>query len=417
VQRSSRADTGRKTGQIDLPATLDASAARRLADVQLLQIQRSNRGWNGHAIIGADRLKAGDWITAGDDGNIWQITEIEHLGLVSRIAARQAITADPGNFAIAEPGRSVAGDDLVIGPTKLILMDLPALTAADPQRPQIAVAAAGHNKSWRSAALFLNTDGNLNPMGITAPAAVIGMSENSLPAYSPLLFDNRNTLLVKLLHNDMQLPAGSGSLLSQDAPYIWVSGEIIRYGLAQYLGEGRYRISGMLRGCHGSENKISAHQAGEDIVLLESDTLRILDDINVTTGQQLQLEAAGIGDDVPATAGLTVAALAVKPLAPVHGRADFAASGDTTLSWIRRSRVDFGWQDGVEQPLTEDAEQYSVELWSANTRLAIFSAETNHLIIPASHAALSAANTSSALQFRIRQIGKFAQSEALVVVR
>ena len=417
VQRSSRADTGRKTGQIDLAATLDSNAVRRLADIQLLQIQRSNRGWNGHAIINEDWLKAGDWITTGGDGNIWQITEIEHLGLVSRIAARQAITADPGNFAIAEPGRSVAEDDLVIGPTKLILMDLPALTAADPQKDQIAVAAAGNNKAWRSAALFINSGGNLNAIGVTAPAAIIGLSENSLPAYSSLLIDDRSKLLVKLLHNDMQLLAGSGSPLSIDAPYIWLSGEIIRYGLAEYIGEGRYRISRLLRGCHGSENKINGHQSGEHIVLLEPGTIRILSDVSLTAGQRLQLEAVGIGDDVPVVADLTAAALALKPLAPVHGRLIYAASGDITLSWIRRSRVDYGWQDGVEQPLTEDTEQYLVELWSGATVLYVFNTETNHLIIPANHAALSATSPVNALQFRIRQIGKFAQSDALVLIR
>jgi hypothetical protein len=412
VQRSSRADTGRQSAQMDLAATLSADNARRLADVQLLQIQRGNTGWNGHAIIGPDVLHAGDWVRTNNDGGVWQITEIEHLGLVSRIAARHAITANPATATIAEPGRSVKGDDLVIGPTKLVLMDLPAMTAADPQKVQIAVAAAGNNTAWRSAALFIDEGGYSNAIGTTASTGIMGVSANSLSWYSPALVDNTNALLVNLYHDNMLLPAGSGNPLSSDAPMIWISGEVIRYGLAEYLGAGQYRLSRLLRGCHGTQDKIDGHQTGEDVVLLEADTLRILDDITVTTGQQLTVEASGVGDDVPISVQITVAALSLKPLAPVHGKAWVYTSGDVQLEWTRRARVDYGWQDGVDQPMTEDIEQYAVEIWQGGTQLSVLTTNTNSLNIPGNNPALSAAGQK---EFHIRQIGKFAQSDPLII--
>ncbi len=416
VQRSSRADTGRQSGQIDLPATLNANAARRLADLQLLQIQRTQRGWRGHAIIGDNAFKAGDWITAGKSSEIWQITEIEHLGLVSRISAQQAIISNPGDFALAESGRSLSSDDIVIGATQMIVMDLPALSAADPQRSQIAVAAAGLNKAWRSAALFAGTEGSLTAIGITAPAAIIGTAENIVPVHSPWLPDNQNALVIKLLHDDMQLPAGSGSPFSIDAPYIWLAGEVIRYGLAEYLGAARYRISRLIRGCNGSEGKVDNHQIGDKFVLLEADTLRLLDDVSVAADSNLQVEAVGVGDDIPSLASVKVEGLAIKPLPPVHGRARITALNEIILNWVRRVRVDFGWQDGVEQPLIEDTELYSVEIWNGLQLLDTIIADRSELIIPASTIAAWGIASSNDLRFNIKQIGKFAQSNDLIIL-
>lgn len=415
VQRSRRADTGRRAGQMELPATLRANWARRLADLQLLQIQRFQRGWNGHVTMGVDILKAGDLITDGSSSDIWQITEIEHLGLVSRISARQALGADPGDFAVAEPGRSLPGEDTIIGPTQIVLMDLPVLASADPQKMQIVVAAAGNTSSWRSASLSQNLNGNIIPIGFTAAGAIMGAAENRLAPHSPYLYDNQNYIIVKLLHDDMQLPSGSGTPQAINAPYIWLSGEVMRYGLAEYLGGARYRISRLLRGCHGTDVKISSHLIGDKFVLLETDTLRLLDDIPVSNGTNLNIEAIGIGDENPVIAALNITGLAIKPLPPVHGNAHFTALGDIALSWIRRSRVDYGWQDGVEQPQAEDTENYTIHVSSNGQTFAELGAITNNLIIPA--AILSSWNVAahSIVIFEVRYIGKFAQSEPLAI--
>lgn len=416
VQRSRRADTGRRAGQMELPATLSAGRARRLADLQLLQIQRFQRGWNGHAIMGADVLRAGDLITDGPGNDIWQITEIEHLGLVSRISAQQALGAKAVDFAVAEPGRSLPGEDSITGPTQLVLMDLPVLASADPQKMQIVVAAAGNTTSWRSASLSQNLGGNITPIGFTAPAAIMGAAENRLAAHSPYLYDNQNDIIVKLLHNDMQLPSGSGNPYAINAPYIWLSGEVMRYGLAAYLGGSRYRISRLLRGCNGTDLKIASHQTADIFVLLETDTLRLLDDIPTSNGMNLNIEAIGIGDETPAMASLKITGLALKPLPPVHGKAQFTALGDIALSWIRRSRVDYGWQDGVEQPLTEDTENYAVRVLSNGQPLAELGASANNLIIPAATFSSWNVTAPNIVTFEIRHIGKFAQSEPLAII-
>jgi hypothetical protein len=56
----------------------------------------------------------------------------------------------------------------------------------------------------------------------------------------------------------------------------------------------------------------------------------------------------------------------VQPLSPVHLRVDFHADGALTLSWIRRSRIGGDNWDGVEVPLGEERELYSVVVGNAS---------------------------------------------------
>jgi hypothetical protein len=44
-------------------------------------------------------------------------------------------------------------------------------------------------------------------------------------------------------------------------------------------------------------------------------------------------------------------------------------SGDVTISWIRRARIDGGLRDYVDIPLMEQYEQYDVKIYSGSTLL------------------------------------------------
>jgi hypothetical protein len=45
---------------------------------------------------------------------------------------------------------------------------------------------------------------------------------------------------------------------------------------------------------------------------------------------------------------------------PVHGKAREQADGSLVLSWCRRARGAWLWQDGIEVPLNEQSEAYLV---------------------------------------------------------
>jgi hypothetical protein len=52
----------------------------------------------------------------------------------------------------------------------------------------------------------------------------------------------------------------------------------------------------------------------------------------------------------------------LEPFSPVHISGERDGSDNLTISWIRRSRIDSEWRDGVGIPLGEESEAYQVDI-------------------------------------------------------
>jgi Putative phage tail protein len=415
VQRSQISDTGRVAAQIDLPASLDANAARRLADLQLLQIHKSRDQWTGYAANSANSLNAGDYFREDSGAECWQISEIEHVLGGVRISAQRTIGIYPDRIYAADAGIIVPPRDTQAGQTRLVLMDLPALGNTDPAQPIVAIAAAGILPAWRVAVLSLQTANGLTEIGITAAPAVIGSAAQALAAHSPWLIDTHNKVTVQLLHGGMILPAGSGDPLQRDANLCWIGGEIIRAGTCTYLGENRYGLSMLQRGCYGTENAIGAHMPGEAFVLLETDTVATIDAAYTGIGTTLNVEALGIGDAVPAGANIQVTGHAIRPFAPVHASAQPTPSGGLLLKWVRRTRIDPGWQDNVDVPMIEDSLVFNIQIYRGGQVVASDTVLGTEWMIDASHLAAWGAVAGQLLTFEIAQIGRYNQSASVTL--
>ena len=74
IQTSSRSGHGRSVKEIELPAAINSAGAKRLADLQLLQSQRTRSHWTAHVVINENQLHCGDWIEGETDGGRWRIT-------------------------------------------------------------------------------------------------------------------------------------------------------------------------------------------------------------------------------------------------------------------------------------------------------------------------------------------------------
>jgi len=70
----------------------------------------------------------------------------------------------------------------------------------------------------------------------------------------------------------------------------------------------------------------------------------------------------GESDNAVSASNYVVSARALMPLAPVHLKAVRDASGNATLSWIRRARHGGEWRSEVDVPLMEVNESYDVEI-------------------------------------------------------
>jgi hypothetical protein len=414
IQRSQRSDTGRTAVQIDLPVTLNSGAALRLADLKLLQYQKQRNGWRGHVLRAAQPIYAGDWIV-GEDNEKWQVIEIEHKGQVSQITARKTLSADVTGIAAADAGRSLSSPDMPAGSTKIILLDLPIIGTSDPAKPIIAVAAGGSSPAWRRAALYIRQGQSLNDSGFTERAALIGALHAPVTIHSSYTIDYDNRITVNMLNSQAPINSIDGDPADLSAPILWVNGELIRAGKSEYLGSGRYQFSRLIRGCYGTDNKIALHTIGSDVVILESETLRFIDQPLSATGSSLVVEAIGLGDDLPVSDNIIVESIATLPLAPVHGIHRRAANGDIKLSWIRRPRIDFGWQDGVDAPLVEGNESYSVHLLQSGAVKATWQIAVPNILVTTPELTALAIASNSTIQFEIRQIGTYGLSAPLLI--
>lgn len=412
VQRSDRGGEWHAEKQIDLPASLSAEAARNLAETRLLHAQRARQGWTGHVPITGRRLRPGDWLMQ-PSGRKWRVDMIEHGRGSLRIEASGALTSLP-EIAASAPGRAVSAPDIAIGKTKIALADLPAI-ASDPEKPQLAIFAAGSAPGWRRAALSIRQGTDLVDIGATAVPAIIGHVESAIDSHSPFLVDERNRVIVALAHEGMALPVGTGSPLDIGSPSCLIGREYLRYGLAEALDGNRYRLSRLLRGCSGSEDAAIAHVAGESFLLLEAASAKMIEAEMIHQGQVLHIEAMGAGDEEPVTASINPIARAITPLSPVHFAARALSDGGIRLDWHWRSRVDFGWQDGIEQPCPEIMPLFEIRLFNESGTLALWEVAGTEFEVPAASLSALEATAGEFVQFEIRQIGRFARSVPVAV--
>jgi Putative phage tail protein len=410
VQGSRRLGSSRAELQIDLPASVSASAAKRLAELQLLQRRTGLNGGAMTAPLMAQSVRAGDLL-----GGNARIVEIEHMRGTARLAAQDVIGANLPGLTAADPGRSQPQPDLTAGETRMLLVELPALGVDDPGRPIIAVAAAGTGPGWRRASLSLRDGNRWIDLGGTNGVAAIGTLIDPLPPHSALLEDRSNTPVVRLLHDAMTLPAGTGDASAFDAPTLWISGEIVRYGLAEKIGPRDYRLSGLLRGCFGTGDAVPSHPIGSDVLLLDQSTLRILDSVPTPMGAMMEIEALGVGDLLPAAASLTVSGLSVTPPTPVHGLIERLENGDIGLGWTWRNRLVSSWVDGVDLSTSEGQLEFAVELSVAGVPRAGWTVSVPLLLVTASELAPLSIPAGSTLTFSITQAGRFARSHPLII--
>ena len=412
--QSSRSVGGARTKtQIDLPAALDASAARDLAELQLLQRWRGLNGFKASLPMGADITSAGNQLVAPNASPLLRIVEVEHQRGTTRVTAREWVDGVSPN-SIADPGRNVPDADLPVGETRLILADLPAFGTEDPGRATVVAAAAGTGAGWKRAVLSMVDGDRIVDLGATKGVATIGELLTGLPLHSAMLEDRMNQPVVRLLHDTMALPPGSGDPKSFDAPSLWLNGEIIRYGNAEKIGPRDYQLRGLLRGCFGTDNNIG-HPAQADVFLIESESLLLLDSVPTPIDAVLNLEVQGIGDAVPVERSVLVTGGAVAPRRPVHGKIERLESGDIFLKWQRRDRLAHSWADGADTPNSEGVLTYLVELYVGGVQRATWNIGNESLVITMSELAALSIVPGTTFQFQIRQQGRYARSLPLVL--
>lgn len=413
LQRATRGGPSRRSERLALPATLDAGAAKAIAERRLAAL------WAGRATakvhLGARKsgIRPGAHLRIEGQGGLWKVERWTHDRMVVSLELAGVKEGAAPATAGASPGRPVGHPDLLHGPTILRLFDLPLGDDSLAARPDLLAAAAG-GEGWRRAALMVSLDGGASweEAGPTAAPAVMGTVLTTLGPGGSALFDSRNSLDVELLNDAMWLEGRSEEALVGGANLAMVGDELIQFGAAEPLGGRRFRLSRLTRGRRGTDWAAAGHQAGEAFTLIERETLAVIELATASLGGEARLMASGLGDGSPATASRAITGEAMRPPSPVHLSVARHANGDLAFSWVRRSRNGWTWLSGSDTPLGEENEAYRVELSGTGFARSATVSEPAYVY---SAAQQGADGSSGALTLSVMQIGTVATSRAATI--
>jgi hypothetical protein len=398
-----RAVAGEQAGneaQRDLAVVLHANDAKSLAQDMIA------REWAGR-----DRLtlrlppqrlplEPGTKLALPLSPKLWTVDKMTIEGFVAVVDLRPSIVG--GNAVTGDGGRIVPNEDVIAGPVSLALLDVPNVLGEPSSQPMLLLAAANATAGWKRRMVQVDF-GQTLAVETARRKSVLGRSITVLAAGGPHLIDQLNSVDVQLIDWDAWLTSCDNDGLAAGRNLAMLGSELIQFGRATALGDGRFRLSNLLRGRGGSEWACGAHIAGDLFCLLQTDTLQPIALPDWSVGATV---SASLADGSGTAASIAFRAEILRPPSPVRLTAEFLAAGDLVLRWIRRSRQGFAWVDEIDAPLGEGIEQYCVTLTSALATIELSVSESEVVIAPSAVAELG----TGIVSVEVRQIGDRAAS-------
>lgn len=412
VQRARRATTLSHVVQTrDLPLVLDASAAKRAAEIELALAWLRRETLAFGLPLRWLRLAPGDVITL-NLANIAPLSlildEVQMGGGRVRCRATPYGAAVLGSAATGDGGAVPAQIIPELAATVYFLLNLPSVSATDGAQSTFYAALSSAADGWHGAVLLRSVDGGASYEEIAASAApaTVGETVNALADGPCNYWDEANTLTVTLLNAGMTLESRPELAILNGANAALVGDEIIQFRNASLNVSGDWLLSGLLRGRRGTERHMTGHSAGERFILLEASAVLPIETTLGAMGREDLYKGVSVGaliEDVTATP-FTYTAENLKPFAPVHASGVRDGAGNLTLSWIRRTRVGGDWLDGADVPLGEEAESYEVDIMNGSNVMRTLSASTAQAIYSAADQTADFGAPQSAVTVRIYQL-------------
>jgi hypothetical protein len=353
--------TGGRLEAVELPAVLNAAPAKGLAEASLARRWAERERVKLSLPPSEMGFAPGSLLRLPSSNAVWRARSVTVEAMVTHVEA-QPVWDAVGALA-AEPGRAVTDPDLVAGPTMLALLDLPDLGTDGAGGPALYLAAASCSGTWRPVPLEVVVGGTVVAARSASSEAVIGgVTVAPADGQGSELFDLSGVLEVELAHDGQWLESRDDEALASGANLAAVGSELVQFGRAEPLGSGRFRLSNLLRGRRGTEWAMGGHAAGERFVLLSARSLQRIALPEGSIGAVVEVRAHGVGDG----AGTSVSAVsdgeALRPPFPVNVTCAVNAGGGLDISWTRRSRLGWTWQDGMDAPIGESREAYRVRI-------------------------------------------------------
>ena len=406
---------GRET-MVDLPATLTADGARKLAN------DRANRGrWQSETVLWRigeldPRIQPGVVVRLPAMHGLWFVTSWEWFeGGVELALERVA----PGLTAqyISDPGEAVSPHDAPVPQTRLEALEAPGDGTLNPGTPLLFAAVSAANSTWRGAALYRAEASQLVALGNSgAQRAVMGVLLEPLAPSTALLFEPAATILVELVGDELDFTDTDLGGLATGANRLMIGGEVVQFARAEALGARQWRLRGLLRGRGGTETEAAAGHPLQTSVILLDDSLVPLDPAAVPPLASTRIAAIGSGDPDMVIAELRNPGLSRRPLVPVHPRLTVTPYNSWILCWTRRARGQWRWDDFVDVPLIEEQERYLVGYGPTTAPLVAWSIAEPRIEFSPEERSLLVDNHGAAALW-VKQVGTFGQSHPLLLAQ
>ena len=407
VQRARRPGAGVRDVSVEVPAVLAAGAAKTVAEAMLARAEAGRVRRTVAAGFGAMAIAPGACVTVAGEGGVWRVADVGIEGMVTTLGLVPLVAASLP--ATATSGRVSGAVDAVVGATILRAFEGPGLEETPLRALRMTVVAAGSGAAWRQAALLYSVDDGVSwvAAGATAAPAVLGTIAVVASGAPATLVDRRGVFEIILAHADMELGDADAAALDRGANLALLGDELVQFGRAEPLGDARWRLSGLLRGRRGSEAAAGTQAVGDRFVLIEAEAARAFDLPVSVLGREVRVMASGVGDAAPVETRCWMRGVSVVPPSPVHLRAVAEEDGSATVQWTRRSRAGWRWIDGVDSPLSEEAEAYRV---TVTTAAGTTSASAREVDVGEPSMSVTAAERAAGASVTVRQRGMFGQS-------
>jgi hypothetical protein len=289
----------------------------------------------------------------------------------SGVQEATAVAEDVSSYDFYNPAGSTPPSiepPATISATRLEAFDLPAFPTDGITDAYMRYGVVGLGAGWTGSAVYRSDDGGANYalMQTLTAQSTLGAVLNIIPAGNIYTWDDFTTIDVLLTFGELQSITDIAVLNGANACVI--GDEVIQFGTASLLDTNKYRLSRLLRGRLGTEWAVGGHVAGERFILLTNAVAR---ELMASSGWGIakKYKPVTVGSTLGATTAqdFTYAARALKPYAPAHITGSRNSGGDLTINWIRRTRLNGDWKDGVDVPLSEENERYEVDIMQGVT--------------------------------------------------
>lgn len=371
--------TARHANKVSLSFSLvmTSQEAARLAEI-LLNLAWWSGGETYSTVATFDhlRLSPSDRVGLPVYGNVLtaRITEITagSPGLM-QLQAVPDVAALYSGTAVGADAVDLSQTIAPAGPTRALLLDCVMLRDLDDEAG-LYVAMSGYSSGWPGGALYKSNDGGSTygafSIVSSGSAATMGYATTVLATHGCTTWDRTNTVTVRLTHGSLSSATELAVLNGANAGLLGAHGrwELIQWQTATDNGDGTWTLSNLLRGRRGTDHAAASHAVGDHFVVLSASTIQSIDLANSEIGTTRHYKSVTSGKALESVGAETMvyAGERLECLSPVDVRASRDGSGNITLTWKRRNRINAGWNNFADVPMSEATQSYEVDIYTTS---------------------------------------------------